>query len=543
MIEVIFQLVGGIGLFLIGMGLLTSGLVAFSGGALQRALARFTGTPTKAFFSGALLTALVQSSTATTATLIGFVSAGFITFSQAVGVVIGASLGSTATGWLVATVGLKLNIGLLTLPLIGVGALIKILGKGRSTDLGLALTGFGLLFLGLSVLQEGMHALSGIFRLAELPTGGIGARILMMVIGFAMTAILQSSSAAIATVLTALDTGNINFEQAAALAVGAAIGTTLTGALLAIGGTIHAKRTVLAHILFNTATGLIAIISLPIFLLLIDDLGHLIKVTPGPTGLAAFHTLFIGLGVLIFLPFTVRFANLVQRLLPNKSPDLTEHLDDSLLHLPDVALDASQRALEQTSDQFMLRLCAALTQPQPLKIPPLDLVSARQSLDNIFSFITRITLASSDETKSVRRIAQLHAVDHLMRLRNRLQDLSDARILLGQPIQTEAQATLLSMLKIFRENLSSHTLGNAIEQLSLEAGTVTTLAAKVRQNLLTNNNSASSQETNSQLLHLTDSMRWLERTAQHIWRIGYYLSLGESKSHPETLIPSIDANI
>src|SRR5690606_39054568 len=134
-----------------------------------------TGTPGKAFVSGALLTALAQSSTATTVTLIGFVSAGLITFSQAIGVVIGASLGNTATGWIVASLGLKVNLGFYTLPLIGIGALCKLLGKGRWAELGMALAGFGMLFLGLNTLQEGMRALSGMFNLADLPVGGYGA--------------------------------------------------------------------------------------------------------------------------------------------------------------------------------------------------------------------------------------------------------------------------------------------------------------------------------------------------------------------------------
>ena len=124
MLEIMFPFLGGIGLFLVGMMLLSNGLVAFSGAALQQALARFTGTPLRAFWSGTLVTALMQSSTATTVTLIGFVSAGLITFTQAVGVVIGASLGNTATGWLVAGLGLKMNLGFYTLPLIGLGALL-----------------------------------------------------------------------------------------------------------------------------------------------------------------------------------------------------------------------------------------------------------------------------------------------------------------------------------------------------------------------------------------------------------------------------------
>lgn len=533
MIEVTFQLIGGIGLFLIGMGLLTNGLVAFSGNALQRALARFTGTPYKAFVSGALLTALVQSSTATTAALIGFVSAGFLTFSQAIGVVIGASLGSTATGWLVATLGLKLNLGLITLPLIGIGALMKTLGRARWADLGLSLAGFGLLFLGLGILQEGMRTLSGLFSLAYLPIGGLGARLLIMLIGFAMTAILQSSSAAIATTLTALDTGNINFDQAAALTVGAAIGTTLTGALLAIGATVHAKRTVLAHIIFNTATGLLAILLLPGFLAALDGIDSFIAIEPGPIGLALFHTMFIGLGVMLFLPFTAHLAKMVERLLPNKSTDLTEHLDDSLLHLTDVALEASQRALEQTADTFMGHFSDLLVPQAIPNTKPLDLMRAKQSLEHTFSFVSRIRVPAGDDLHNAQRIAQLHAIDHLIRLRNRLQDITQVRGQLSQPIYVEALETLTSMLHRTRQSLASQALGRCVESLAVDAQAVSALAVAARQNLLNDGGTALVQNGASELLHLTDTMRWLERTAQHLWRISHYLSMGRPEVPPK----------
>src|SRR5690606_38174471 len=140
-------------------------------------------TPYKAFASGALITALVQSSTATTVTLIGFVSAGLITFVQAIGVVIGASLGNSVPGWIVASVGLKIKLGFYTLPLIGIGALLKLLTSGRSSELGRALAGFGMLFLGLMTLQEGMQSLSASFSLAHLPSGSYGAHILILLIG------------------------------------------------------------------------------------------------------------------------------------------------------------------------------------------------------------------------------------------------------------------------------------------------------------------------------------------------------------------------
>lgn len=130
MMDILFPFAGGLGLFLIGMMLLSQGLVGFAGGALQRALTRFTGSPARAFASGTLVTMLVQSSTATTVTLIGFVSAGLIGASQAVGVLLGASLGNTATGWIVAGLGLKISLGYYTMPLIGIGAFLKLLGRG-----------------------------------------------------------------------------------------------------------------------------------------------------------------------------------------------------------------------------------------------------------------------------------------------------------------------------------------------------------------------------------------------------------------------------
>src|SRR5690606_20186496 len=131
--------------------------------------------------------ALAQSSTATTVTLIGFVSAGLITFSQAIGVVIGASFGNTATGWIVSGLGLKINLGFYTLPLIGVGALMKLLTTGKGSSLGQALAGFGMLFLGLNTLQDGMQGLAAMFSLAHLPTGGYGAYLLVVLVGLALT--------------------------------------------------------------------------------------------------------------------------------------------------------------------------------------------------------------------------------------------------------------------------------------------------------------------------------------------------------------------
>lgn len=537
MLDTLFPFVGGIGLFLIGMMLLSDGLVAFAGKTLGRAMARFTGTPYKAFVSGALATALVQSSTATTVTLIGFVSAGLISFSQAIGAVIGASLGNTATGWIVAELGLKVNLGFYTLPLIGIGAMLKLLARGRWAALGMALAGFGMMFLGLTTLQEGMRGLSAVYSLAELPDGGYSARIVAMLIGLAMTAILQSSSAAIATTLTALHTATISFEQASALVVGASIGTTLTGALAAVGGNIYAKRTALAYVLFNSVAGLIAIVLLPAFLFLLDLAGKYLGLQPGATSLAAFHTLFIGAGALLFLPVTQRFGQIVERILPDRAGSVTERLDQSLLAIPAVALEASQRALEEVAQQ-LFDFYSELLSPGAAASRNGGLMEAGQSLDRTYDFVSRIELPADDARLGAQRIAQLHAIDHLLRFHGRLHDLAEAEIDFSDPDYAWAIENSREMLTLARQGLTDRNLAPALEQLELDAVTLTALSRQVRHDLL--QNMALPSASPATALRKTDAFRWMERTGHHIWRICHYLSQGrliDAKGPPRQETP------
>lgn len=527
MLDILFPFAGGLGLFLVGMMLLSDGLVAFAGGSLQRALVRFTGTPTKAFVSGTLVTALAQSSSATTVALIGFVSAGLITFAQAIGVVIGASLGNTGTGWIVAMLGLKVNLGFYTLPLIGVGAFLKLLAKGRWAALGMALAGFGMLFLGLNTLQEGMRGLSGIFTLADLPTGGYGARVLIMLIGLAMTAVLQSSTAAIATTLTALHTGNINIDQAAALVVGASIGTTITGALVAIGGTIYAKRTALAYILFNAVAGVIAIALLPLFFAAIDWMGRYANLAAGATELAAFHTLFIAVGVVLFLPFTPQFARLVERLMPDRGDVMVQHLDNSLLGIPAVSLEASQRALEQVTDR-LLEMYRGILQSTPSDRLMNELGQTRLALERTFEFVNRTQLPPKDEVLSGRRMAQMHAIDHLIRFRNRLQDIAEAQVDFAHPTYAWALENSLEIVTLARQSLASRDLFAGLDKLERDATTLASLSRQVRHDLLQETAPGESHSA-SHALRTTDTFRWLERTGTHIWRICHYLSQGSGQ--------------
>lgn len=529
MTPLIFKLVGGIGLFLLGMVLLTDGLKAFAGDALRGALVRFTGTPLKAFGSGALVTLMVQSSSATTVTVIGFVSAGLLTFPQAVGVVMGASLGTTGTGWLVSVLGLKISVGFYALPVVGIGAFMRLLGRGRWRSLGLALAGFGLIFIGIEGLQEAMQGLSGVFRLSELPSGGLLGHLAAMAIGILLTIVMQSSSAAIATALTALHTGSVNFEQAASLVIGAAIGTTVTGALAAIGGSVPAKRTALAHIVFNLSTGVIALLLLPLFLRSIAWAQEHLGLDPGATSLAAFHTAFIAVGVIIFLPGVHLFSRWVERILPERDSSPAQHLDNSLLHAPPVALEATRRALQETARELM----EALRQFLDPSERHLDAETRRSriaaSLARIQQFFARIPSISDDEPLSQQRVGQMHAIDHLVRLLSRLTPREGVRQVLTHPRMQPALALGRDTLSAAEAGLSSKPPENWQAQVAAQATALADLRRNERPTVMEATSSGAFPPAVA--LDMLDAMRWLDRIGYHTWRLCHYL-------HPNGLNPA-----
>lgn len=519
MVDVVFRLLGGIGLFLLGMSLLSDGLVAFAGAALRRALLRFTGTPWRAFTSGALTTMLIQSSTATTVTLIGFVSAGLIAYSQAIGVVIGASLGTTATGWFVAALGLKVNLGYYTLPLIGIGAFLRVLGRGRWRHFGLACAGFGMLFLGLSGMQEGMQGLADDFDLRALPSQGLWAHVLAMLAGVLLTTILQSSTAAVATTLTALHAGTLGLEQAAAVVVGAAIGTTLTGALVTIGGTVAAKRTALAHILFNLGSGIVAIVLLPIFLSLLSWLNAHAGLEAGAMSLAFFHTLFIAVGVALFMPVVDRFERLVARLLPEREQDMGRHLDTSALGVPTVALEASQRTLESITHQLVEIQRALLSRALDDDLRD-TLQRAHEGLDEALQFIARLPPLEQDAALHQRRVAQLHTIDHLLRLCGRLQTAPDTA---GDAEIAEVRAGMETMLSLVHDGIDGRSSLDWLDVLKDKGMELTVAAQGVRTRLLA---SDAIDGGVARALQLADALRSLERSAMHVQRACHYLLAG-----------------
>lgn len=336
------NLIGGIGLFLLGMKLMTDGLKVASGSALRRILAQSTSTPMRGLMSGILITSLVQSSSAVTVAVIGFVNAGLLTLLQTVYVVYGSNIGTTMTGWLVALVGFDIEIKLLALPLIGVGMVLRLLFKERRGALGEALAGFGLFFLGLDVLKTTFGELGQSIDLAAWPTDGLGI-VTYTAIGFMLTLLMQSSSAAMALTLTAATGGVIPLTAAAAVVIGANVGTTSTAALAVIGATSNAQRVAALHVLFNLCTGLIALLLMKPFLELVVLVSRTLELGQSPaTVLALFHTLFNILGVLLLwyaTPFFVRFVE-GRFLTTEEDQGRPRYLDRNIITTPELALNA-----------------------------------------------------------------------------------------------------------------------------------------------------------------------------------------------------------
>lgn len=520
--EIAFGIFGGIGLFVLGMTLMTDGLKDFAGDYLRVALLKFTYPSWKAFLSGAFATAMVQSSSATTVMVISFVSAGLMSFTQALGVVIGASLGTTATSWIVAWVGLKINVGLYALPLLGLGAFARILGKGRWRSLGISLAGFALIFVGIQTLQDGMSGLTDAVDISTIAGGGWVGTLLAILLGIMMTVLMQSSSAATATALTALGTDAIRFDQAAAVVIGASIGTTITAALASIGGSTPARRTALGHILFNLATGVIAIFLFPLLLGLVAYLQEQFDRSADATGLALFHTLFVGIGALIFLPFTDRFAKLIERLIPELGSPLTRHLDRSLTETPAVALAASQLALTATAQQVANQLLEGIKDGKW----SLSHLETSAAIEEIKDFLGSLRAVPDDPVLSQYRVSQLHALDHLMRLESRLAPKSQVRQVLKEDALRENVQNVIELLEYTQRGLTGPLDENWVKNVQQLAKKLNDARNQQRPRFL--QQTAQGGLRSGKAIDLLDGSRYLERIAYHIYRCCVHLRSQEA---------------
>ena len=499
--DAVVHSLGGLGLFLFGMHTLTDGLRKLAGDSLRRVLRRFTRSPLTGAMTGAVTTAVVQSSSAVTVAAIGFVGAGILTFGQTLGILFGANVGTTATGWLVGLLGFKFALAPVLLPTLFVGSLLVLFGRGRTRAIGRAICGFALAFIGLDFLKEGLSAFD--VTPDSFPGDTIGGRALLVLIGFFITLVTQSSSAGVAAAMAAVLAGSMDLPQAAAMVIGMDVGTTITGVIASLGGTLAARRTAIAHVVYNLGSAVMAFAILPLYFTAWRALGQPGAAQPQLV-IVAFHTTFNGLGTLLVLPFTDRFAAFIERLVPDRRESLTSALRPALCADPGTALDAFAVSADGVAAELREATRAVLqNRPEP------DLADVRAAIPALRAYL--LDIEGSDATQE-RHVAAAHLVDHLDRL---LARIHAARRLpcLWQPGRVADWARPLASAPADAGAL--HDVWRRLEDDR----------ADQRRALMTVGTDRDHTVDEKLLDERLDALRWLRRTAYHLWQVEHRLAM------------------
>ncbi len=425
--KLVLTVIGGLGIFLLGMKYLSEGLQSVAGNSLRRMISVVTNNRLMATGIGALVTMFVQSSSITTVMVVGFVNSGFMTLAQGIGVIMGANIGTTITGWI-----LVLKIGKYGLPIVGVAAFIYLFSKReRLRYLAMAAMGLGMVFLGLELMKDGFAVIKVLpefeawFEKFDATTY-LGV-LQCAAVGCILTFIVQSSSATLGITIGLAQIGVIPFETAAALVMGENIGTTITAWLASLGASTNAKRAAYFHVMFNVIGVMWITAIFQFYLMLIryltfGDVAGEISSTTMTTAIATTHTLFNVTNTLMFLPFARHFARLLERFVPERKTVEEEahltNLDVRMLETPVLAVEQARGELLTMADgcnKMMECLKKILTQEDPDETLMQEVLDFEKHLDQsqveIVEFVSNLLSAHvpHDVTDEIRR--QLRMTD------------------------------------------------------------------------------------------------------------------------------------
>lgn len=383
------KLVGSLGVFLFGMKIMSEALQKVAGSRLKHLLGRLTANKLSAVLTGLVVTCVVQSSSATTVMVVSFVSASLLSLTQAIGVIMGANIGTTLTAWMVSLLGFKVKVSAFALPAVGLGLPMTFLRGARTRQLGEVLIGFGLLFLGLELIKESIPKITSeqMAWVAPLTQHGFFSLLLFVGIGGLLTVVLQSSSATTTLTLTLAALGWLPYEMATAMVLGENIGTTVTANLAAIGAPPEARQAARVHFLFNVFGALWALLTMKVFLLPLVD-----AIVPGDpylnlqalhgdearlaaasatitVHLAAFHTAFNVINVSLMLPLTQQLERVVKWWVKDgaKREPAVRYLSLALIETPELMLVQAGKEMQHMSDVVRRMFADAmriLTHPQ-----------------------------------------------------------------------------------------------------------------------------------------------------------------------------------
>jgi phosphate:Na+ symporter len=350
-------IMGGVALFLFGMRQLEQGLKQLTGGMLERVLKSSTDRTWKALLFGAGTTALSQSSSLISVITIAFLSAGLIGLVPGIGVIFGANLGTTSGAWLVAAFGLKVNIAAWAMPILTFGVLFQFMSSLRVQGVGSVLLGIGLVFLGIDFMKTGFESFQAVLDLSRFAMDGWLGLLVYTLVGLVATVIMQSSHATLILTITALGAGQLSYDNALAVSIGANIGTTVTAILSSIGSNIEGRRLAVAHLVFNGVTAGVALAAMPLFLIAVEVVSGWMGIAAQSytMKLAVFHTLFNLAGLVIMVPLIGPLAAFLIRHLESPPPqiDRPQFINEQLLITPAPALAAARQELLRLLDTVL----------------------------------------------------------------------------------------------------------------------------------------------------------------------------------------------
>ena len=438
----IFTLLGALGMFLYGMNLMSSGLQKAAGDRLRGFLSAMTSNPFKRVMTGLGITAVIQSSSATTVMVVSFVNAGLLTLAQAIGVIMGANIGTTVTAWLVAWLGFKADISILAVPLMLLGFLFSNSKKSQRRNIGELVVGFSLLFLGLSFMKESVPDLKETPQVLEFVKQwsghGFGSVLIFLGFGTVLTLVLQSSSATMAITLIMLSMGWIPFNMACAMVLGENIGTTITANIAASVGNASAKRAAMSHTIFNVFGVIWALILFRPFLAMVGNIIELFGL-PNPAaagfavsdpasaegtaalyGLSMLHTLFNSINTLILIWFTGLIEKAVTWIIrapANKEEDVfrLKYIEAGPIATPELAIEQTFNEIihfAQISRNGLGYVRSAINEKDPDKFEELrgKLVKYEEISDRIEYEIATFLNAVSGEEISQKTSMQIKAM-------------------------------------------------------------------------------------------------------------------------------------
>jgi phosphate:Na+ symporter len=478
--DLAFKIFGGLAIFLYGMKEMTSAFEILAGERIKKIFDTFTGNRILGFIAGITVTALIQSSSATTVMVVGFVNSAMMTLTQAASIIIGANIGTTITGQLIA-----FKISHYALMFILVGVLMNFMSKSkRNRKLGQAFIGFGLLFVGMDMMKEVVAPLRKSEAVIRLVASLSGSVIAGVFVGTIFTVILQSSSATVAITMTMAASGLIDFPTSVALILGDNIGTTITALLASLPARRNARRAALIHTIYNVLGMLVVVIIFP----------HYLKVvmwfTPVEAGIARAvanaHTIFNVVNAFIFLPLTPLLAWICYLILPRTEDELytdSSFLDKRLLEIPSLAIGAASRECDRLSDLAGQSLNDVLELIEEFDYSKAARINEREKLidsteGDIIMYLTHIEEKSITHEESLELVHLLHQANDLERVGDQcenivmiLTDRCERKISFGdQAVQglREMSATVKEMYFLTRRAVESGDRNSALRVLELE---------------------------------------------------------------------------